>query len=150
MKKRRRRFLYKSLKERFFVEQAGKCFYCNRDCIPTYGKRFKKNEIQPDNLFTLDHVCPKNIGGKLSYNNCVGACRKCNLLKKSKSLQNFKKKFTIHASATESIDPDMMLFPEKWWRDWVRRAKTEIVGVVISFFQSNPSAEKEILKNWKR
>ena len=36
---------------------------------------------------TVDHVLPKALGGKSTYENCVAACSKCNSKKGSKTLQ---------------------------------------------------------------
>lgn len=46
-----------------------KCSYCGRKAT------------------TIDHVHPKSLGGKDSYENCVAACSKCNSKKANKTLE---------------------------------------------------------------
>lgn len=46
-----------------------KCVYCGRKAT------------------TVDHVFPKSLGGKDSYENCVAACTKCNGKKSNKLLE---------------------------------------------------------------
>lgn len=45
--------------------------YCCQYC----GDKFPSHEL------TIDHVIPKSHGGKLSWENTVAACKKCNFLK---------------------------------------------------------------------
>ena len=118
----------RKLKTRLFVEQAGKCFYCSRECVPSDW--VKIGEKEPDNLFTLDHMHPKSLGGSTSYGNSVGSCLKCNREKRTKSVRKF-----IHKNSTDgkSVDPDLLLYPDNEWKVLIRRIKTEIKGVLSTF-----------------
>jgi 5-methylcytosine-specific restriction endonuclease McrA len=75
--KRLNRHVASKLRRRIYVEQAGKCFYCGCECIPTDNKKIRF-EDQPDNLFTIDHIFPISAGGSNRYANLLGSCRKCN------------------------------------------------------------------------
>jgi 5-methylcytosine-specific restriction endonuclease McrA len=59
-----------------FIRDDFTCQYCN-------------DKSQP---LTIDHVIPKSKGGKTEYNNVVSSCKKCNLLKDCKTLQEAKLK----------------------------------------------------------
>lgn len=64
--KRKRRLLF-SLKG-VLVRDGGVCVYCSRKAT------------------TVDHVWPKDKGGKSTWENCVAACTKCNSDKSNKTL----------------------------------------------------------------
>ena len=68
------------MKERLYVEQAGRCHWCNRMCVPSDGK-VMDNDEQPPDLWTVDHLTPRSKGGSNSWSNLVGACRECNVKK---------------------------------------------------------------------
>lgn len=59
-------------RKRLFVEQDGKCYYCEGDtCMQSY--------IDNDPLlFTLEHLQRKADGGSDGMGNIVGACYRCN------------------------------------------------------------------------
>lgn len=59
-----------------FYTTKYKCFYCNTPLNDTNR--------------TKDHVVPKKLGGILSNDNKVYACRDCNYLKKDMTLEEFK------------------------------------------------------------
>lgn len=67
------RILYKSKvpfsKKNIFVRDNFTCAYCGRK----------------DVKLTIDHIKPKALGGKSTFENCVSACRECNLKKGSKT-----------------------------------------------------------------
>lgn len=76
------------LRELIYVEQGGRCHYCNRMCVPTDG-RLLKDEDQPDNLFTMDHIQSLRRGGSYDRSNLIGACKRCNREKGSRSMRTF-------------------------------------------------------------
>jgi 5-methylcytosine-specific restriction endonuclease McrA len=50
-----------------FLRDESECQYC--------GQEFKTHQL------TFDHVIPRCLGGKTSWDNIVAACRKCNTVK---------------------------------------------------------------------
>ena len=52
-------------KKNVFIRDRFKCAYC--------GARGEK--------LSIDHIIPKSRGGKMTFENCVAACRPCNLKK---------------------------------------------------------------------
>jgi 5-methylcytosine-specific restriction endonuclease McrA len=52
-------------KRNVFIRDRFKCAYC--------GARREK--------LSIDHIIPKSRGGKMTFENCVAACRPCNLKK---------------------------------------------------------------------
>lgn len=71
----------KRIRDRCSEEQAHRCAYCGIRC--TYG-------------ITLEHVIPKSKGGPTVYENCVMACERCNL--KRKTTDAFKYFAALQAS----------------------------------------------------
>lgn len=67
------RMIYKNKvsysKRNVFVRDKHRCMYC--------GKKHQQ--------LTVDHVIPRSRGGKSSFDNCVAACRDCNLKKGNKT-----------------------------------------------------------------
>ncbi len=59
-------------KKAVFIRDEFKCQYC--------GTRLEKRDC------TVDHILPKCMGGKKSWNNCTTACMRCNNLKGDMSL----------------------------------------------------------------
>ena len=107
------------MKERLYVEQAGRCFYCNVMCVPTDGKAIKAKD-QPDNLFTIDHMVAQKKGGSSHYSNLVGACRLCNLKKGHSTLKAFKE------GRAKPYRPNLRRI-----RVWVRRTVNEAQPVTV-------------------
>lgn len=61
--------------EKYYVEQGSKCYYCH-------------NKILFQDV-TRDHLIPKAKGGTL-LNNSVFSCRKCNVCKGAKTMEEFR------------------------------------------------------------
>lgn len=135
------------VKHRLFIEQAAKCFYCQRECIPTDGKEMT-NEEQPDNLFTIDHIDPysKNRRSGNSYSNYLGACRKCNIEKGDDTLIDWKKRiYQEKLNAEDSItvyDPFGMIISEK---KMLRNRNSEAAKEAISTAQRNNLLNRGII-----
>lgn len=55
-----------------------KCFYCKIEMV------FKGR--QNGKFMTVEHLTPKSHGGKLTLDNCVAACLKCNRARGNKNL----------------------------------------------------------------
>lgn len=72
----------KAKRERLFAAQSGKCFYC---CRQMGMRRRHANSA----FATLDHVNPRANGGTRCEENIVLACRRCNEMKGSKTLDQF-------------------------------------------------------------
>ena len=94
-----------------FLRDNFTCQYCN--------KRFSANEL------TFDHLVPRCLHGKTSWNNVVSACTNCNLKKGRKLL-----KFTDMKISKEPFMPSSTLlqsngrnFPPNYlhesWRDYL-------------------------------
>lgn len=60
----------RSLKSLLYLVQHGECFYCSRRMV-------SESAWQNPRAATLDHLVPKNKGGR-DASNIVLACRKCN------------------------------------------------------------------------
>lgn len=55
-----------------------RCCYCNCQLVlPKSGQ----TTPFPDNMRTRDHIIPKILGGKTTYDNLVISCYKCNMEK---------------------------------------------------------------------
>jgi len=80
-----------SEKRQIFVEQAGRCYYCNRECVPTDSRKMT-NEEQSDDLFTIDHIEPRSKGGRTDRGNSIGVCRKCNTEKGDDTVAQWKER----------------------------------------------------------
>lgn len=63
---------FRCSKNGIFTRDSWHCQYCNK--------------IVTQNSATIDHVIPRAIGGKTTWQNCVTSCTKCNTKKGSKSL----------------------------------------------------------------
>lgn len=62
---------YGRIKERLWIQQGGKCYWCKKDC------KFTGNGGTPDE-FTVDHVIPISHKGTDHWMNMVGSCHTCN------------------------------------------------------------------------
>lgn len=58
----------KLTKRNIFLRDEFLCAYCGKD-------------LHNSRSITVDHVLPKSLGGKNSWENCVTACKKCNYSK---------------------------------------------------------------------
>jgi len=61
-------------RKNIFKRDNHKCQYCGKSTVS----------------LTIDHVIPKNKGGKDSWENLVSACMKCNLMKADNSLKDIE------------------------------------------------------------
>ena len=61
-------------KKNIYIRDGYKCTYCGAT----------------DKKLTIDHVKPKHLGGKTSFENCVAACFDCNNKKSHKTCQEAK------------------------------------------------------------
>lgn len=68
-------------KKAVWKKSEGKCFYCGIEMINT--------QVKSHNQFTLDHLITLKDGGDNRHANLVGACRKCNESRGSKSVAEF-------------------------------------------------------------
>ena len=71
-------------REILFRRQDGKCFYCAREMTLEWGSLFS---------VTRDHRFPKGRGGRGMPNNVVGACYRCNGLKKCMTEDEFRARY---------------------------------------------------------
>lgn len=68
---------------------------------------------------TIDHVIPKAQGGRTSWNNCVAACKKCNLKKGPRSLSTTGMKLNKLPS-TPSVSHYWDIGNQSSWHpDWI-------------------------------
>lgn len=65
-------------KRNVFIRDKYTCQYC--------GKKMVENKC------TVDHILPKSLGGKSSWENCVCSCYKCNNEKGDKPIYNTRLK----------------------------------------------------------
>lgn len=61
-------------KKNVMVRDGFRCVYCGTK----------------EGRFTIDHVHPKSLGGKSTFENCVTACKECNNKKGNKTCQDVK------------------------------------------------------------
>ena len=85
------RMIYKNKvpysKRNIFVRDNFQCMYCG---------------TQQKIKLTIDHVIPRSRGGKSTFDNCVAACRPCNL-KKGDRTPNEAKMFLRHQPFSPTI-----------------------------------------------
>lgn len=65
----------KTKRKRIYQRDDGMCVYC--------GKKLSKNE------FWIDHIKPLSRGGNNEDENLAVSCRKCNLSKGTKTIEEF-------------------------------------------------------------
>lgn len=81
------RYLRGAARKVLIDRQGGKCHYCGVDLLHKWNS-CTSNENN-DRWAWVDHKVPWCVGGKTDLENCVMACRKCNLQKKGESYENF-------------------------------------------------------------
>lgn len=116
------------LSQLIYVEQAGRCHYCNRMCVPSDGKRMT-NEEQPPDLWTLDHIDPKLFKGEMTRSNTIGACRACNLLRGHRRKHKFEKqakRFRVEGDVNESL----YRYFGRWWPITLNRLRRDIEHIL--------------------
>lgn len=73
------RLLMRSLPKAIMWDKTGgRCWYCGE-------------MMNPFREFSIDHVIPLSKGGNDSFNNLVPCCRRCNVRKSSRSLDEFRR-----------------------------------------------------------
>lgn len=97
-------------RENVFARDKGKCQYCGTNCT------------RED--FTLDHVVPRAMNGKTSWENVVVCCIDCNRTKKDKPLHKSGMKLL-----TEPVKPKNLFQTVYWnsgspesWKDYLASA----------------------------
>lgn len=78
-------------RQTLFQRDHFKCAYC--------GKKFDKNTL------TIDHVIPRHLGGKTTWENTVTACRECNFKKGGKLLSEINMQLLIPPKKPRWISP---------------------------------------------
>jgi 5-methylcytosine-specific restriction endonuclease McrA len=78
---------WKKLRLQVLRRDAYTCYYCG------------------DVANEVDHVVPKVKGGEDSLDNCVAACRKCNILKKDKDQDVFLARRSTPPAFPNSLSP---------------------------------------------
>lgn len=68
----KRRAHYGIHRQRMWIGQGSKCYWCKIECV------FDYEGLQPENHFTTDHIIPLSLFGTSHWRNMVGACYKCN------------------------------------------------------------------------
>ena len=66
----------KSKQKQVFADTGGRCWYCG--C-----------ELHPDH-FHVDHQIPKSSGGSSDIDNLVASCERCNMVKGTLSIEEFR------------------------------------------------------------
>jgi len=76
-------------KENIFNKLDGHCAYC--------GKKISLKKA------TMDHIIPKSLGGSNAAENLLPACKHCNLMKGSSSLEAFRVDFFKGSLSAEEL-----------------------------------------------
>lgn len=69
----------KFTRRNLFLRDSNNCQYC--------GNHFSYDEL------TIDHVIPRVMGGKTTWDNCVASCQKCNTAKGKRLVSPINKPF---------------------------------------------------------
>ena len=91
-------------RENIFTRDKGKCQYCN-------------NLIERED-FTLDHVFPKSMGGKTSWENIVVCCVSCNRKKANKTPEQAGMVLKIKPTKPKSLF-QMLRWENYMPQDWM-------------------------------
>jgi 5-methylcytosine-specific restriction endonuclease McrA len=92
-----------------FLRDGFRCQYCNQ--------RFPSSEL------TCDHVTPRSVGGRTSWENLVTACGPCNRKKGDRTPEQARMRLVTTPTRPDSLPP--MLFrlggeqPPEPWRDFL-------------------------------
>lgn len=86
-----------SIKLRGIIWQKsdGICWYCGVDLIPWKS-------------FSVDHLIPISKGGGDEYANVVPCCRKCNIGKRDRNLEEFREKLAKRVEGGPSFTKEQM------------------------------------------
>jgi 5-methylcytosine-specific restriction endonuclease McrA len=93
MVKRPRPHLGRLTRQKVFLRDRYTCQYCGK---------------QTSDL-TIDHVIPRHLGGKHSWDNVVSACKACNYRKAGKSFKDAGMKL-LHAPAPPTFSGDYVIY----------------------------------------
>lgn len=104
------RLLYFVMRPRPHIQLSRKNIFARDSCVCQYcGKT--SNEL------TVDHVIPKRLGGKSTWENLVAACKKCNNKKGDKTLEQAKMKLITLPKPVKHLP--VMVFSKHLYRgDW--------------------------------
>ena len=81
----------KSKRNRIRQKTDGRCWYCGCSTLDLEGERFQYiPKSDRGRVFCVDHVVPRQKGGKNAESNLVCACWYCNTQKGAKSLEEFR------------------------------------------------------------
>jgi 5-methylcytosine-specific restriction endonuclease McrA len=72
------------LRVRVWAKTDGRCWYCG-------GQLHNAPEFQDDGYMHIEHQDPRATGGKSNLGNLVPACRTCNLRKRHKNVEQFRR-----------------------------------------------------------
>lgn len=106
----RQPFPLKFSKRSVFIRDAWTCQYC--------GTNLSRTKV------TIDHILPRALGGKSTFENCITACARCNMEKGHKLLKDMKRKplnSPYHPTHTDIV-PNQS--PELWkqYQTWLHTA----------------------------
>lgn len=121
---RKKRLKVIRIRQRLFLEQAGRCHYCDRLCCLPKGRNVD-SDSQPEDWFTLEHILPVSKGGETSYTNCVGACKSCNSKRNVGSVQKFIQKIK---PKIEIADPVIAEF-DKWFLTELSKFRRDVKSI---------------------
>lgn len=70
-----------------------KCFYCKGDA----------HDSSDYKGFQIDHVYPRSLGGSNDINNLVPCCRRCNVAKGTKTIDEWEKLLKIKSKLIKRV-----------------------------------------------
>jgi 5-methylcytosine-specific restriction endonuclease McrA len=109
---KRRKPVIRFSRENVYARDSGKCQYCSR--------AVSRSEA------TYDHVLPRRLGGKTSWDNIVIACVPCNQKKGGRTPDQARMKLKVLPSRPAKL-PDTIRLTFTWdkgmppsWKNWLR------------------------------
>lgn len=115
-----------SIRQALYKAQRGRCHYCG---VQMVMGRHKSSQRVSRNVCTIDHIVPKSIGGRNSWNNYVGACLACNNMRGSRPYKAFRWFIDTYGrdrppeEVFRSIDREEFLKSKDMWLSLVRIEK---------------------------
>jgi 5-methylcytosine-specific restriction endonuclease McrA len=98
-------------RESVFARDKYRCGYC--------GRQFQRGSL------TLDHIIPKSLGGKTTWDNIISACGECNAHKADLPLHKCGMTLKIKPHAPRWMDPIRNLYKKgrvcKSWEHFLHR-----------------------------
>lgn len=98
-------------RESIFARDKYRCGYC--------GRQFQRGSL------TLDHIIPKSLGGKTTWDNIISACGECNAHKADLPLHKCGMTLKIKPHAPRWMDPIRNLYKKgracKSWEHFLHR-----------------------------